>query len=87
MKSEAHSELVAVVAEDILAYLLENSAAADTPHGISRWWIADGRAKVDVAIVEQALQMLVARGQIGIRMMASGTTLYFGLGASTRGGM
>lgn len=85
MESETPSELVAPVAEEIMAYLHENSAAGDTPQGIWRWWLTDRREKVDVAIVEQALERLVAQGRMGMRVLASGATLYFGLGANKQG--
>ena len=85
MKSEAPSELVAAVAEEILTYLHENTTAGDTPHGIWQWWLSARRDTVDVTIVEQALERLVAQGRIGMRVLASGGTLYFGLGGNKRG--
>ena len=85
MENEAPSELVAAVADENMAYVQENSAAGDTPHGIWRWWLTERRETVDVAIVEQALERLVAQGQMGRRVLASGATLYFGLGATKLG--
>lgn len=85
MQSEATSELVSGVADEIMTYLNENTSAGDTPRGIWQWWLTDLRDKVDVAIVEQALERLVAQGHMGMWVLASGATLYFGLGASKRG--
>ena len=84
MENEVPSELVAAVAEEIVAYVRENSAVGDSPQGIWRWWLTDRRDKVDLAIVEQALRMLVAQGRLGMRVLASGTTHYVGLEANKR---
>lgn len=78
-------EFDAAIAEEIMAYLRANSSAGDTAEGIWRWWLTDLREKVDVVLVEEVLQKLAGQGQIGMRTLASGTTIYFGLGASMRG--
>ena len=85
MNSNAPCDPVAAVAEEVMAYLRECSAAGDTAQGIWRWWLRDQRDRVDMAIVEQALERLVARRQIGRRVLVSGETFYFGLGESKRG--
>jgi hypothetical protein len=82
--SEAPSELVSAIAEEIMTYLNANAAAKDTPRGILQWWLAAGREKADVAIVEQALERLVAQGRIRVRITASGAPLYFGPGPDKR---
>lgn len=85
MDSEVPARLIDAVADEIMAYLRENSAAGDTPRGIWRWWLTEQREQVDVAIVEQALDRLVADGRMGRRVLASGVALYFGVAANERG--
>ncbi|MBS0168398.1 MAG: hypothetical protein JSR29_20120 [Nitrospira sp.] len=78
-------ELATAVAEAIRVYLRENRSAGDTAEGIWRWWLTDLRNKVDVAMVETVLQQLVSQGEIGKRILASGATLYFGIGRKNQG--
>lgn len=85
VESTAPVELAAAVAEEIRVYLRENSAAGDTAEGIWRWWLTDLRHKVDVTMVEEVLKELVHQGEISMRVLASGTTLYFGLGRRNQG--
>jgi hypothetical protein len=84
VESKAPSWLVADVADEIMAYLNENANAADTPQGIWQWWLTDRREQVDAAIVENALERLVAQGRVGKRILAAGETLYFGFGGDRR---
>lgn len=72
------------VADEVMNYLRTHSAAGDTAAGIWRWWLTDLRGKVDVAMVEQALEDLAARGRIGRRMLASGAAFYFGTSPRSR---
>ena len=72
-------ELATAVAEAIRVYLRENRSAGDTAEGIWRWWLTGLRNKVDVEMVEMALQELVSHGEIGKRILASGATFYYGL--------
>jgi hypothetical protein len=74
------AELVAVVADEIMAYLKKNESAGDTASGVHQWWLQGVGAGVDVGTVELALQRLAARGAIGARVLASGEVFYFGRG-------
>ena len=78
-------ELATAIAEEIVAYLRANSFAADTPEGIWRCWLSDVRERIDVVMVEEVLQKLAGRGEIGARVLPSGSTLYFGLGVKNQG--
>lgn len=77
---------VTAVADEVMRYLRAHGAAGDTAYGIWRWWLTDQREKVDVMIVEQALERLVAEGRIGRRMLVSGEAFYFGSPLSARSG-
>lgn len=85
MDNEAFYELVSAVADEIRSYLIENTAAGDTASGIRQWWLPEPHKQVDVAIVEQALERLVAQGLVTVRVLPSGANLYFGLGGKMRG--
>ena len=84
MESDATFELARAVAKEIMDHLRANISAADTSEGIWRWWLTDLREKVDVAMVEEILQKLASQGEIGTRVLASGATLYFGLGVKNQ---
>lgn len=86
MGSDNPDVVVIAVAEEVLSYLRTHSAAGDTAYGIWRWWLTDQREKVDVMIVEQALERLVAEGRIGRRMLPPGAVFYFGTPPGTGSG-
>lgn len=60
----------------ILDYLERHGNAADTREGIIDWWLPVEQRAVDRAIVEQALEMLVADGRLALSRLVDGTLLY-----------
>lgn len=58
------AEQVEAVAESILRYLRVRPQAADTMDGIHQWWIDWGDGEQSPATTEQALQHLIARGEL-----------------------
>jgi len=66
------------VVQVILAYLRQHPQAADSLHGVARWWVgADDN--VDVEQVRQALDRLVERGALRRERLADGTDWYCSL--------
>jgi hypothetical protein len=57
-------------------YLSRHPYAADTPAGITAWWIPGG-VRMRPQAIQQALEHLVATGLLGKRRLPSGETLYF----------
>jgi hypothetical protein len=51
----------AEIARDVLAYLNDNSDAADTFEGIVEWWLLDRRIRHGSAEVKGALDELAAK--------------------------
>jgi hypothetical protein len=60
----------------IVAYLEKHPAALDTPEGICRWWLRPTGSEEDVATVEQALEELVATGEMRRRLLPDGGVVY-----------
>jgi hypothetical protein len=52
-----------MVAQQIMQYLLEHPAAADSPAGIRDWWLRRDEG-VDQDLVEEALEDLVSRNWV-----------------------
>ena len=46
------------VAQWIVRYLADHPGAADTPHGIQRWWLAPHHGEAPLDVVVQALKQL-----------------------------
>jgi hypothetical protein len=63
------------LAAQILAYLVERPAAADSARGICEWWIG-GKAPTDIAAVEAALEELAAEQLVRFDLLADGTRLW-----------
>lgn len=49
---------------EILTYLAEHPDSSDTLEGIVQWWLLERRIEHQIAIVEQALAELVAKGLV-----------------------
>ena len=64
------------VADEILEYLLENPAIADSLTGIARWRLLQQTVKRSVEATESALQLLVARGYVVEVPRATGERLF-----------
>ena len=74
---------MASVAAEIQAHLRRNPNAGDTVAGIRQWWLAPNHGWVSSDIVQAALEALVDRGAIGVRVLVSGERFYFGLDPTT----
>jgi Fe2+ or Zn2+ uptake regulation protein len=67
---------VASVRSAILAYLERHANAADTREGIADWWLPIEQRTIDRAVIERALEMLVAEGLLTGTRLVDGTVLY-----------
>lgn len=67
---------VARVRSAILAYLDRHANAADTREGIIDWWLPIEQRAFDRAVIERALEMLVAEGLLTGTRLVDGTVLY-----------
>jgi hypothetical protein len=73
---QSDAETVARVRRAILDYLGDHANAADTREGIADWWLPVEQRAVDRTVVEQALEALVAEGQVEVAQLVDGTVLY-----------
>lgn len=64
------------VAAAILDYLRAHPMAADSAHGVQRWWIGSRRVGLGVEEVESALDLLVERNLLRRLRLMDGTVLY-----------
>ena len=67
---------VARVRSAILAYLERHANAADTREGIIDWWLPIEQRVMDRAVIERALELLVAEGVLVGARLVDGTVLY-----------
>jgi hypothetical protein len=65
-----------MVIRDILCYLIAHPDAKDTAQGILRWWLSGDRLGWEEGAVQEALDMLVARGWLTQRQVTSSPTVY-----------
>ena len=75
---------VAVVLEEILAYLHAHPSAADTVDGIAQWWLVAAAKHAAIEDVQDALDRLVVKGIVDVCRLPDGGQIY-GLAASARG--
>ncbi|MGB6132159.1 MAG: hypothetical protein WBG54_10275 [Acidobacteriaceae bacterium] len=64
------------IARDILSYLLQHPAAADTFDGIARWRILEEIAMRTVATTESALRWLIEKGFLLEEKIAGRQSIY-----------
>ena len=69
-------ESLDAIAAAILGHLDRHPLAADSASGVAQWWLGPVHARATLEQVEQALDMLVARGQLRRLALSDGTTLY-----------
>lgn len=69
------------VVQALLAYLHAHPQAADSLHGVARWWVGQDDG-VDIQRVRRALEHLVEAGQVRHERWADGTEWYCGLAQS-----
>ena len=67
---------VARVRSAILAYLERHANAADTREGIVDWWLPVEQRALDRAVIERALEILIAEGLLVGTRLIDGTVLY-----------
>jgi Fe2+ or Zn2+ uptake regulation protein len=67
---------VALVRAAILDYLEHHGDAADTREGITDWWLPVQQRAMDRAVIERALETLVADGLLEVARLVDGTILY-----------
>lgn len=72
------------VVQALLAYLHKHPQAADSLHGVARWWVG-GDDAIDVEQVRLALDRLVERGAVRRERLADGTDWYCGLAPPRHG--
>jgi len=65
-------DAVRVAADLIQQYLTDHPDAADTPNGIRAWWLTG----VSTAVVEAALEDLVARGIVRRQEVPGASPVY-----------
>jgi hypothetical protein len=64
------------IAAAILDYLRRFPNARDTVRGVREWWLPRALRDRPLAEVEQALARLVHGGQVVVRTVANGVSLY-----------
>jgi hypothetical protein len=67
-----------LIANEVLAYLVEHPQAQDTMEGVTEWWLLEQRIRHAVADVETALRDLVGDDLLVARRCGDGRT-YYGL--------
>jgi hypothetical protein len=65
-----------MVVRHILHYLITYPNAKDTIQGILHWWLPGGIGAWEEAVVQDALDMLVARGWLTQRQTTPSRALY-----------
>ena len=65
---------VRVIADRILAYLRAHPQAADTARGIAEWWLSG--LVTNARLVNRALQMLAAEGQVASETNPDGNRIW-----------
>lgn len=74
--ASASDEALPPAAEALLAYWGTNPDAMDSVQGIAQWWLAGSAGRLSMPEIEQALNVLVARGLVVRRTLADGTEVY-----------
>jgi hypothetical protein len=65
-----------LIADEILAYLVQHPQAQDTMEGIVEWWLLEQKVRLAVADVEAALSNLVDKDFLIARQHNNGRTYY-----------
>ena len=80
-------EQVLTLARGIERYLEKHPNAADSLEGIQRWWLIRHRYAEDTLQVEQALELLIAKGIVVRRILPDGRAVYSGRKAESNQGL
>jgi hypothetical protein len=60
----------------IAEHLAQHPQAADSAHGVARWWLGARGVQAEGPEVEQALLVMVAQQRLRCTPLADGTVLY-----------
>jgi hypothetical protein len=82
MPTEAERIFISLQAS-LRRYLEKHPEAADNPEGIRQWWLAEELRMTPLAILLEALQALVASGEMQLSVMPDGTEVYARSASST----
>lgn len=74
------------VAGWIAAYMALHPSAADSEEGIAQWWLPSSGTATPVAVVRDALELLVARGLAVRTALPDGRAIYRGADPAGRKG-
>lgn len=74
--TDADQREIALLCDEIDAYLRRRPSAADTLEGIVRWWLARDRTERSRDAVQRALDLLVARHRVKRTVNADGQVIY-----------
>jgi len=66
---------VRTVADEIARYLDRRPDASDTEEGVMRWWIPRIRLEEELAVVRDALALLVTQGSVERVVLPSGLVI------------
>lgn len=75
MRADEQAQVEAVVAA-IRAHLRAHPQAADSVHGVARWWLGSAHAGFTLQQVQRALDLLVAGKELRRLRLIDGTFLY-----------
>jgi hypothetical protein len=64
------------VADEIACYLDRRPDASDTEEGVMRWWIPQIRLEEEMAVVRDALALLVVQGVVERVILPSGLVMF-----------
>ena len=70
-----------IIAQDVLAYLLEHPQAQDTLEGIVEWWLQERHIKRYLPQVEASLEELCRRGLV-LRQVGTDKRTHYNLNRS-----
>jgi hypothetical protein len=75
MSTEAKTISMALQ-ESLRNYLERFPDAADSPEGIRQWWLSENLKKMSIEKLREALEILVASGEMQLSTLPDGTELY-----------
>jgi hypothetical protein len=72
----AGEDPVTIAMQAILAYLRAHPQAKDTAAGLVQWWLPPGARAARLWEVQEALERLVATGQMRAKTLPGGAVVY-----------
>jgi hypothetical protein len=76
MEEESSAENVQAVAAEILQYLVAHPLARDTVEGVLKWWLPTHPVPRTKAMVQEALDLLVAQSRLTKRVITHSEDVY-----------